>query len=82
MRTLTVNEEIRVSGGVVPIAWGLRIGGGAVGGAASAVGAELLGDGLQWSDWKKIGFGAAMGAGLGGLSGYIKWVESITKKVV
>ena len=64
MRTLTVDEEICVSGGVVHVAWGIRVGGGAAFGAAGAVAAELHGDGLQWSDWGKITTGAAIGAGV------------------
>ena len=69
MRMLTVNEEICVSGGVVPVAWGIRVGGGAALGAASAAVAEYNGDGLQWSDWGKIATGAAFGAAGGWLSG-------------
>jgi len=34
MRTLTMNEVDAVSGGVVHVAWGIRVGGGAALGAA------------------------------------------------
>ena len=37
MKTLTLNEVDAMSGGIVPVAWGIRVGGGAALGAASAV---------------------------------------------
>ena len=77
MRTLTLNEVDAVSGGVVHVAWGIRVGGGAALGAAGAIAAELHGDGLQWSDWTKVGAGAALGAAGGFVSGWAKIKEAL-----
>jgi|LakMenEpi03Aug12_release.lakeMendotaPanAssembly.Ray.scaffolds.fasta_scaffold2688641_2 lactobin A/cerein 7B family class IIb bacteriocin len=80
MRTLTVNEMNTVSGGIAPIAWGTRALIGGAAGGASAVIAEVRGDGLQWSDARFIAISVGTGALFGLAGGGLKRYEDFLKK--